>query len=71
MRSCESESNSGKSRCGNLIFAKVIEYGQRAADQFERASENNPINLRFGEKVAIDSVTSEDFEDAYTTEDSF
>jgi hypothetical protein len=54
-----------------VVFGKVIESRRRDADQFERASENNPRNLRFGEKVAIDSVTSEDFEDAYATEDSF
>jgi hypothetical protein len=59
--------------CGrrDLTFAKVIDSGLLAADQFDKASENTSRNLRFGEKVAIDSVTSEDFEDAQTTEDSF
>jgi hypothetical protein len=40
-----------------MVFDKVIESGRRDADQFERASENHAIILRFEEKVAIDSVT--------------
>ena len=47
-----------------LLIRKRIEFTRWNADQFEVASENTAINLRFEEKVGIDSVTSEDFKDA-------